>query len=231
MNLGTAVAQKASQATAAASATTTTGTSTGSPNALTSLSNNFNSFLQLLLTQLKNQDPTTPMDTNQFTSELVQFSSVEQQISTNGSLTQLIQLTQGSEVIQSASTVGKQATVTSDHIALQKGLGAINFNTASAEPVAIAITNDAGIKIRDASLTSVAGANTWKWDGADNNGSKTPDGAYKIAVVGAPAGATAAALPFTVTGTATGVTNANGAVSLNLGALQVGFGNVQSLGQ
>ena len=225
MNLGTAVAQQTSQAAAAS------GTGTSSPNALTSLSTNFNSFLQLLLTQLKNQDPTTPMDTNQFTSELVQFSSVEQQITTNGSLTQLIQLTQGSEVIQSASTVGKQATVMSDHIALQNGAGAVNFTTASAEPVAIAITNDAGLKIRDASLTSTAGANTWKWDGTDNNGGKAPDGAYKIAVVGAPAGAAAAALPFTITGTATGVTNANGTVSLDLGALQVGFGNVQSLGQ
>jgi len=195
------------------------------------LSTNFNSFLHLLLTQLQNQDPTTPMDTNQFTSELVQFSSVEQQITTNGSLTQLIQLTQGSEVIQSASTVGKQATVTADHIALQNGAGAINFKTATAEPVAIAITNDAGVSIRGASLLSAAGANTWKWDGTGNNGSTVPDGAYKVVVLGAPPGSTAAALPFTVTGTATGVTNANGAVSLDLGALQVGFGDVQSLGQ
>ncbi len=227
MNLGTAVAQQTSQAAAASGAST----STSSPNALASLSTNFNSFLHLLLTQLQNQDPTTPMDTNQFTSELVQFSSVEQQITTNGSLTQLIQLTQGSEVIQSASTVGKQATVTADHIALQNGAGAINFKTATAEPVAIAITNDAGVSIRGASLLSAAGANTWKWDGTGNNGSTVPDGAYKVVVLGAPPGSTAAALPFTVTGTATGVTNANGAVSLDLGALQVGFGDVQSLGQ
>ncbi len=225
MNLGTAVAQQTSQAAAAS------GASTSSPNALTSLSTNFNSFLHLLLTQLQNQDPTTPMDTNQFTSELVQFSSVEQQITTNGSLTQLIQLTQGSEVIQSASTVGKQATVMSDHIALQNGAGAVNFTTTAAEPVAISITDDAGASIRDVSFTSAAGANTWKWNGADNSGGTAPDGAYKIAVVGAPAGNAAAALPFTVTGTATGVTNANGAVSLDLGALQVGFGNVQSLGR
>ncbi len=230
MNLGTAVAQQNSLAVAASSASPS-GASPSSPNALTSLSNNFNSFLHLLLTQLQNQDPTTPMDTNQFTSELVQFSSVEQQISTNGSLTQLIQLTQGSEVIQSASTVGKQATVTSDHIALQNGAGTVNFTTASAEPVAISITDDAGVSLRATSFTSAAGANTWKWDGADNNGAKVADGAYKIAVVGAAAGSAAAALPFTVTGTATGVTNANGTVSLDLGALQVGFGNVQSLGQ
>lgn len=225
MNVGTAVAQQASQTAAA-----TAGGATGK-NALTSLSSNFDSFLHLLLTQLQNQDPTTPMDTNQFTFELVQFSGVEQQISTNGSLTQLIQLTQGSEVIQSSSTIGKQATVTSDYVALQNGQGAVNFTTTGPEPVAIAISNDAGVKIRDASLTSVAGANTFKWDGTDNSGNAVPDGAYKVAVVGATPGSAAAALPFTVTGTATGVSNVNGAVSLNLGALSVGFGDVQSLGK
>ena len=84
----------ASAGVSAAASTAATGT-----NALTTLSNNFNDFLSLLTTQLKNQDPSTPMDSNTFTSELVQFSSVEQQITTNSSLTSLIQATQGSEVI------------------------------------------------------------------------------------------------------------------------------------
>ena len=57
------------------------------PNPLASLSSNFSDFLNLLMTQLKNQDPTSPMDANSFTSELVEFSSVEQQINTNTSLT------------------------------------------------------------------------------------------------------------------------------------------------
>jgi flagellar basal-body rod modification protein FlgD len=64
--------------------------------ALGSLTSNFSDFLSLLMTQLQHQDPSSPMDASQFTSELVQFSSVEQQINTNGNLTQLIQLTQAS---------------------------------------------------------------------------------------------------------------------------------------
>ena len=95
--------------------------SSSSANALTSLSSNFTSFLGLLLTQLQNQDPSSPMDTNTFTSELVQFSSVEQQITTNSSLTSLIQATQGSEVIQATGVVGKSVTVDSSQIALQNG--------------------------------------------------------------------------------------------------------------
>src|SRR5580698_7887306 len=75
--------------------------------ALSSLSSNFSDFLSLLMTQLQNQDPTSPLDSNQFTSELVQFTSVEQQIDTNSNLTQLIQLTQASQIEQSAALIGK----------------------------------------------------------------------------------------------------------------------------
>ena len=99
----------------------TAATAAASNTALTSLSANFGDFLNLLMTQLQNQDPTSPLDTNQFTSELVQFSSVEQQINTNTSLTQLIQLTQAGEVMQASAMTGKHVTVTSDHVPLQNG--------------------------------------------------------------------------------------------------------------
>ncbi len=220
----------------AAIATSTTPTaatpvaSSAAPNALTSLTSNFNSFLNLLLTQLKNQDPSSPMDANTFTTELVQFSSVEQQITTNTSLTSLIQATQGSEVIQATGVVGKQVTLNSPQIPLQDGTGSLGFTTASAEPVNIKITNGSGVDVRDASLTSTAGANTWAWDGTDNSGTRLPDGAYTATVTGNPPGGTAAAVPFTVTGTATGVVNSNGAVTLQAGAVSVDFSKVESVG-
>src|SRR5258708_15264871 len=78
--------------------------------ALSSLSSNFSDFLNLLMPQLKNQTPTSPMDANAFTSELVQFSGVEQQINMNTSLSQLIQLTQSADVTQSSAIIGKQVT-------------------------------------------------------------------------------------------------------------------------
>jgi len=93
----------------------------------------------MLMTQLQNQDPTSPLDTNQFTSELVQFSSVEQQINTNNSLTQLIQLTQAGEVMQSSAMMGKAVTVQSSQLALQNGQAAVNFTAPAAEPVSIVI--------------------------------------------------------------------------------------------
>lgn len=221
MSLATTAAQQAS-------ATDTSGS--GSNSSLAGLSSNFGDFLNLLMTQLQNQDPTSPLDTNQFTSELVQFSSVEQQIQTNSSLTQLIQLTQAGEIMQSSAMLGRQVTVNSDHVPLQDGKGTVQFTAPAAEPVTIAVYYDSGVKIRDASVSAVKGSNTWTWDGTDNTGKTVADGSYLVTVDGAGSGGGTTALPFTVTGTATGVQSQNNAVQLQLGALTVGFDAVQSVG-
>ncbi len=207
---------------AAGSAASATGS------AQTSLTNNYNDFLKLLMTQLQNQDPTSPMDTNQFTSQLVQYSSVEQQIATNTSLTQLIQLTQGGEVLQASSLVGKPVTVTSDRIALQGGKGGLQFDTPTAGPVSIGVYSDSGVKLREAVVDSQAGRNTWSWDGQDSQGNAVPDGAYRTVVSG-QAGGAAQSLPFTVSGTSTGVQKSGNALQVQLGALKVDLSAVQSL--
>jgi len=227
----TAAAAANNNTTATSSSTSTNTTAQTGQTALTALSGNFSDFLGMLMTQLQNQDPTSPMDTDQFTSELVEFSGVEQQINTNNSMTQLIQLTQAGEVMQGASLDGKQVTVQSNQIPLQNGSGTVNFTTTGAEPVAIAITNSAGQQIRGVALNATAGQNTWTWNGTDNSGNSVPDGAYNIAVVGANPDGSTSAVPFTVTGTVTNVqsTGSNG-VQLQLGALSTGFGSIVQLG-
>ena len=209
----------------ASSAVAQTGTS-----ALGSLSNNFTDFLSLLMTQLQNQDPSSPMDSNQFTTELVQFSSVEQQIGTNTNLTQLIQLTQASQVEQSAAMIGKPVTVTSSQLSLQNSSGAVNFNTTKSEPVGIAVYNSAGTQVQTATLTSNAGANTWHWDGKSATGATMPDGPYKVSVTALGVNGSAAQLPFTVTGTTTAVVNNAGTVQIQLGGLTLPFSSVDSVG-
>src|SRR6185437_14607016 len=242
MSLASVAAQQnsaAQNATAAANAAasgnsstgSTTGTTTGTTggDALSSLSGNFSDFLSLLMTQLQNQDPTSPLDTNQFTSQLVQFAGVEQQINANTSLTQLIQLTQGSELMQASAMMGRQVAVQSDHMPLQNGSGALAFTAPAAEPAAIAIYNDAGTKIRDALVSATKGQNAWTWDGTDNDGNSVPDGSYRVAVIGANTDGTTAALPFNVLGVATGVQKSGNAVQLQLGALTTDFTTVQSV--
>jgi flagellar basal-body rod modification protein FlgD len=218
-----------SSAAAAASAAGTSITQTGT-SALQGLSNNFSDFLSLLMTQLQNQDPSSPMDSNQFTSELVQFSSVEQQINTNTDLTQLIQLTQASQVEQSSAMIGKPVTVTSSQLSLQNGTAEVNFNTATAEPIGITVYNSAGAQVASATTTSNAGANTWTWNGQGPNGTTLPDGAYTVNVLAIGASGANATVPFTVTGTATSVQNNAGTGELQMGGLTLPFSSVVSVG-
>src|SRR5277367_601672 len=94
----------ASNGTSASSSNS--GSSLASTSALGSLTSNYSDFLSLLTTQLQNQDPTSPMDSSQFTTELVQFSGVEQQINTNTNLAQLVSLTQAGNISQASSMLG-----------------------------------------------------------------------------------------------------------------------------
>jgi flagellar basal-body rod modification protein FlgD len=215
----------AASGTTSASAIAQTGTA-----ALEGLSTNFSTFLTMLMTQLQNQDPTSPLDSSQFTSELVQFSSVEQQINTNTNLTQLIQLTQASQVEQSSALLKKPATVTSTQLSLQNGTSAVNFNTTTAEPISISVTNASGTQVASATTTSSAGSNTWSWDGQTSSGATLPDGVYTVTVNTVGSSGTVAAVPFTVTGTVTGVENVGGVVQLQMGGLTVPFTAVQSVG-
>ncbi|MGH7102427.1 MAG: flagellar hook assembly protein FlgD [Acetobacteraceae bacterium] len=217
----TASGSAAANATAAAAAGNT---------ALTSLTSNFGDFLNLLMTQLQNQDPSNPMDTNQFTSELVQFASVEQQINTNSSLTQLISLTQSGQLMQSTAMVGKSVLLNSTTLPLQNGAAALQFTASSAEPVAIAVYNSSGQQVYDTALNATAGTNDWTWNGTSNAGGQMPDGGYTVAVEGANADGSTAALPFSVQGTITGVqTNSSGGLELELGATTVPFSAVQQV--
>jgi flagellar basal-body rod modification protein FlgD len=226
---GTTALSTATAAAAGLSGTGGSSSSTSASNPLTSLTNNFQSFLQMLMTQLQNQDPTSPMDSGQFTTELVQFAGVEQQINTNSSLTQLIQLTQGNTVMQSGQILGKQAQVTSNQLALQNGTAGIDFTAPAAGPVAIAVYNSTGQQLYTATVNATQGANTWTWNGQTASGTTAPDGAYNVGVAGTAADGSTTTLPFTVLGTVTGVQSSGSSVQVQLGQLAVDMSAVMSL--
>jgi len=224
------IAAQQTQAPTASAAAASAGTSTAaSGNALVSLTNNFNDFLSLLTTQLQNQDPSSPMDTNQFTSELVEFAGVEQQINTNSDLTQLVSLTQAGQILQSSSIVGKQVAVTSTQMPLQQGQAEVQFNSVIPAATTIAVTNAAGATVANPTIAATAGANSWTWNGQDANGNQLPDGSYTVAVTQQNGSSSATAVPFTVVGTATGVDKTGSAVDLQMGAVSVDFSNIQSV--
>ena len=192
-----------------------------------SLAGNFNDFLKLLMTQLQNQDPTAPLDTNQFTQQLVQFTSVEQQINTNSSLTKLIEATQGNTLLQSSGLVGQTVNATSDQLSLQGGTGRIQFTSATAQPVSIGVYAPSGAKVSDAVVNGKTGVNTWIWNGKGPGGQAMPDGAYKVIATDT----TGTAVPFTIQAAATGVQRVGDTLKVALGALQIPFSAVQSVGE
>src|SRR3974390_2835673 len=119
-----------SSLTASAGLTSPAGSSGSFANTLGAqgLAGNFNEFLKLLTTQLQNQDPLSPMDTNQFTQQLVQFSSVEQQINMNTQLSTLISLQQTAQTAQAASFIGATVTVNGATAQLVNGRATWNYS-------------------------------------------------------------------------------------------------------
>src|SRR6266705_4032507 len=107
----------------------------------TTLAGNFQTFLTLLTTQLQNQNPLDPLDTNQFTQQLVQFASVEQQLKTNDQLTTLVSLQQTAQSTQALGFVGKTAVVDGNTTALSSSSATWELNIPSSSAVTVTIAN------------------------------------------------------------------------------------------
>ena len=212
-------------ATTTAASSATAGGQAANTQALTSLGSNLHDFLTMLMTQLQNQDPTQPLDTNQFTSQLVQFASVEQQVNANTNLTTLIQLQQGGEMVQAGALVGKQIEAQSSTLALQNGSAALTLNPATSEPVTVSVTSSSGVTLATQQVQASPGGTSWTWNGTTSAGQSLPDGPYNVAVTDANGNA----VPFGVTGTVTGVQKSASDVTLTLGnGQQVPLSSVQS---
>jgi flagellar basal-body rod modification protein FlgD len=157
-----------------------------SPAANATIAGNFQTFLTLLTTQLQNQNPLDPLDTNQFTQQLVQFASVEQQLKTNDQLTALVAQGQANQATQALGFVGKTAVVDGNIAAVTKGAAAWNLNVPADSEVNVSITNSTGQTVFNGKYTVKAGAtHTFSWDGKGNDGTQWPDGNYKLTAVAA----------------------------------------------
>src|SRR6201991_2034623 len=108
------------------------------------LAGNFNTFLQLLTTQLQNQNPLDPLDTNQFTQQLVQFAGVEQQLKTNDSLSQLVTLQQTTQATQALGFVGKTALVDGTTATMTNSSATWHLNVPTDSTVDITVSNASG---------------------------------------------------------------------------------------
>jgi flagellar basal-body rod modification protein FlgD len=145
------------------------------------LAGNFQMFLTLLTTQLQNQNPLDPLDTNQFTQQLVQFASVEQQLKTNDELTTLVSLQQTAQSTQALGFVGKTAVVDGSTAALSNHSASWNLGVPTNANVTINITNSTGQTVFTGNYAVSGGNNqAFAWDGKGNDGTQWPDGKYTL---------------------------------------------------
>src|SRR6202049_880362 len=123
---------------------TSSAASAGSTTGAAGIAGNFNTFLSLLTTQLKNQNPLSPLDTNQFTQQLVEFASVEQQLKTNDQLTTLVSLQQTAQSTQALTFVGKTAVVDGSTAAPSNSPATRELGVPTNSNVTISIANSTG---------------------------------------------------------------------------------------
>ena len=197
----------------------------------TSLATNFNTFLSLLTTQLKNQDPTAPLDSNQFTQQLVQMTGVEQQLNTNDLLKQLVANT-SSGLSGAVSLIGKNVRATSDTASISGGQAKWTYKL----PVDAA---DVKVEIEDASGKPVyvaapsdnrAGDHVLAWNGKDLSGNQLPDGGtYTLKVTASDAAGAAINATNYVQGVVTGVEQSGGATYLTVNGGKVTWDKVTSV--
>jgi flagellar basal-body rod modification protein FlgD len=150
------------------------------------LAGNFQAFLTLLTTQLKHQNPLDPLDTNQFTQQLVQFAGVEQQLKTNSELSTLVSLQQTAQTTQALGFVGKTAVVDGSTTALTNGSATWKLGVPTNSNVNISITNSTGQTVFSGNFAVNAGDNQpFVWNGKGNDGTQWPDGKYKLTATAA----------------------------------------------
>jgi len=188
------VSAPATNSTSGSSASSSSSTTTG-------IADNFQTFLTLLTTQLQNQNPLDPLDTNQFTQQLVQFAGVEQQLRTNEQLNSLVALQKSAQSTQALSFVGTTAVVDGSTTTLKNNSATWALGVSKPSTVTITISNSTGQAAYIGNFSMNAGDHqAFQWDGRGNDGSQWPEGTYTLTATAKDASGQSVAITTEVQG-------------------------------
>lgn len=212
---------------------TSSSTATGSSaSALTgsssSIANNFDQFLTLLTTQLKNQSPLDPLDTNQFTAQLVQFAGVEQQLKTNETLSTLLSLNAASMATSAVGFIGSTITADGATTKLSGGKAEWTVNVPRAGTATVTIKDAKGSIVRTMTASLTAGDQSFKWDGKNSTGTAAADGDYTITIDATDATGAAMTAKTMISGVVDGVDFSSSIPALKIGGISVPISNIKS---
>ena len=194
-------------------------------------------FLQLLVSQLRNQDPMNPMEGAEFASQLAQFNQVEQLMNVNEGIESLAQL-QGNSMAGLNNTLattltGKYVKALGNGVALgESGEADVAFKlNNAASDVTVTIRDENGNVVSEQSLQNLPeGENSWTWDGANNQGSNMPEGNYTFEVSAKNGSETVNALTY-VQGTVDRIKFGSDGVQLYVDGMYVSLGDVEEIGE
>ncbi|MEX0841189.1 MAG: flagellar hook capping FlgD N-terminal domain-containing protein [Xanthobacteraceae bacterium] len=211
-----ATASSFSPATAAASASK-----------VPSIASNFTAFLRLLTTQLQNQNPLDPLDTNQFTQQLVQFAQVEQQLKSNDQLAALVALQKTAQSTAALDYVGKTVVVDGATTQLAGNSAMWSFSAPRPAVATISITDATGELAYTGSYTVEAGQQEFLWDGRGVDGRQWPDGAYTMSITAKDANGQAVAISTEVQGIVDSADLQQDPPILTVGGLEFGLDQIK----
>lgn len=211
-------------------AATATATATQTATSSASLAKNFSSFLTLLTTQLQNQDPLKPLDSNEFTSQLVQFSQVEQSINTNKTLEAMLAMFQGKTTTDSIGYIGKEIEVDTPTAAYAGEPVTWRYTLGGTAAVAkVNVLDASGKVVRTLDAQKTAGTHELVWDGKDSSGNEVAAGKYTLKVAAVDGTGTAVAATVGTVTTVTGVETSGSSVGLVTRLGTVGLDKVKGI--
>jgi flagellar basal-body rod modification protein FlgD len=183
----------------------------------------FNTFLTLLTTELQNQDPTSPLDTNQFTSQLVQFSQLEQQLNTNTNLQTLISGQQTGTMGTAIGYIGHTIEASGGNFVLDgTDADTLTYNLpAAAASATINILNSSGQTVAQIPGATASGQNDISYNGSSPGQPTLAPGQYSFTVSAFNAAGTAIPASVFTSGVVTGVDNTGGTINLSIGNLLI----------
>lgn len=206
------------------------GTSASLTNSQTGLADNFEMFLTLLTEQMKNQDPLDPLDSTQFVNQLVDFSSVEQQISQNQNLESLLALQANSAETAAVSYIGKEATVSTPDTVLANNSAEWNYVLPrDANTTTLIVRDQAGRLVNTINGETGSGTHNLTWDGKSSGGSQMPDGLYSLEVLANDSDGETIATDIRATARVSGIDMSGPEVIVEMGALRALLSSVLSV--
>jgi flagellar basal-body rod modification protein FlgD len=208
---------------------TTNSTNTTVTSGQANLTSDYNTFLQLLTTQLKNQDPLSPMDTNSFTQQLVAMNGVQQQLQGNALLQTLVN--QGSGSGPAVNLIGKQIQASSPTATMANGAIDWTYELGGAAAAATLNVTDAAGKVvwSQAAPDLTKGQHAFKWDGTTLSGGKATAGEYTLNVTANDSALKSLSSNVYIQGVVTGVQSSSSGTLLSLGSTTVNYTNVTKI--